>query len=588
QNPEQINKEFTTTAYLNVWENLKLPTKDQAILEDPASSTGTLSSLQNLDKELSFTNQFFVEKPQKEEPNKTNTELEVQSMVMVPIHQDTSSVPQMITLVIDLTVSQPVSTTVHAPLPTSTKIVITITTTTSLPPPPSQPQQSTTDPILVRRIAELKQHMVSKAVDEIVTDAVDWAMQAPLQARFSDLPACDYSNQLLEYLDEARRKKRKRRVSPRTPLGSPPSPPPHPPPPASASGAPGTKAPSSSKTVALALQSMAWTTYDTRYDSGGISRAQELSPTDSLMHDDSIPDEQVHFSNDEDSGNDHLLKADLRKDWWKPLPTEERLTTPEPAWTIPSSNMSGVENNWASALVSTYETSAENSLLVKTRDMTTFMNWYCRQVNRTKLTQADFEGQDYKVVEAFYPDVIHLQFQIEEYHKMLTDQVDWMNPEGDQVRIDVNRPLPLGCPLGHDTIQTQFFFNKDLKYLRYGSKGSSPKLLIYKIKAARSPYFSLKLLVRKQMWIDDVCSYDISAKYDIFHWWFNRQKFYTDRHDSLLRQKEVRTHMRILSVVRLKAYSRYRSSRSSSWFRQTDAIYCYQAMDPKLSDSIAG
>nr|GFD24431.1 hypothetical protein [Tanacetum cinerariifolium] len=27
--------------------------------------------------------------------------------------------------------------------------------------------------------------------DEIVTDAVDWAMQAPLRARFSDLPAVD-------------------------------------------------------------------------------------------------------------------------------------------------------------------------------------------------------------------------------------------------------------------------------------------------------------------------------------------------------------------------------------------------------------
>ncbi|GKD49830.1 hypothetical protein Tco_1278806, partial [Tanacetum coccineum] len=41
------------------------------------------------------------------------------------------------------------------------------------------------------------------------------------------------------------------------------------------------------------------------------------------MQDDSIPDEQVHFSDDEDSGNDHLPKADLRQDWWKPLPKEK-------------------------------------------------------------------------------------------------------------------------------------------------------------------------------------------------------------------------------------------------------------------------
>ncbi|GJX20269.1 hypothetical protein Tco_0222946 [Tanacetum coccineum] len=55
----------------------------------------------------------------------------------------------------------------------------------------------------------------------------------------------------------------------------------------------------------------------------------------------------------------------------------------------------------------------------------------------------------------------------------------------------------------------------------------------------------------------DVCTYDISAKYGISHWWFNRQKFYIDRHDSSSRRKDVRTHMRILSVVRIKTYSRY-------------------------------
>ncbi|GKB53294.1 hypothetical protein Tco_0904047 [Tanacetum coccineum] len=147
---------------------------------------------------------------------------------------------------------------------------------------------------------------------------------------------------------------------------------------------------------------------------------------------------------------------------------------------------------------------------------------------------------------------------MEDCHKMITDQIDWTNPEGDQVRVDVNQPLPLGGPLGHVTIQPQFFFNKDLEYLRYGSKGSNyPALLISKMKAANYPDFGLELLVPEQMWIDDVCTYDISAKYGISHWFwgggFTRQKFYIDRHDSLSHQKEVRTHMRILSVVRIKA-----------------------------------
>ncbi|GKC23735.1 hypothetical protein Tco_1025885, partial [Tanacetum coccineum] len=45
QNPEKMDKEFTTTAYPNVQENLKLSTEDQVIVEEPASSTKTLSSL---------------------------------------------------------------------------------------------------------------------------------------------------------------------------------------------------------------------------------------------------------------------------------------------------------------------------------------------------------------------------------------------------------------------------------------------------------------------------------------------------------------------------------------------------------------
>ncbi|GJW97596.1 retrovirus-related pol polyprotein from transposon TNT 1-94 [Tanacetum coccineum] len=214
QKPEQMDEEFTTTAYPNVQENLKLPTKDHVTLEELASSTGTLSSLQNLKKDLSFTNQFFMEKPHEEESGKTNAKTEVQSMVSVPIHQDTSSVPLMTT-------------------------------------------------------------PVSKAVDEIVADVVDWAMQAPLRARFRDLPTVDmkeilqqrmlednsykahevhndlyetlqkslvldYSNQRLAEQEEDRKKRRKRRDVPRTLLGSPPSQPPPPPPPAGAFGALGT------------------------------------------------------------------------------------------------------------------------------------------------------------------------------------------------------------------------------------------------------------------------------------------------------------------------------------------------------------
>ncbi|GKC31750.1 retrovirus-related pol polyprotein from transposon TNT 1-94, partial [Tanacetum coccineum] len=362
-------------------ENLKLLTKDQVILKEPASSIGTLSSLQNLDKDLSFTDQLFMKKTQEEEPGKTNVKAEVQSMVSVPIYQDTSSVPPMTTSVIDLTKSQSDSS-----LPTSTTTISTITKTTTTPlPPPPLPQQSTAYPILVKPIGELEQHMadliknnfaleerlgkqgsrlynlenlniphkVSQAVDEIVIDAVDWAMQAPLRARFRDLPTVDikeiiqqrmfednsyhahdvhndlykalqklleldYSNQCLADQEEACKKRRKRRGVPRTPPGSPPSQPLPLPPLAGTSCALGTLGASGSSQLPPPPPSTGTSRsaqqQDTRYESAGVFGTHELSPTDYLMQDVSIPEEQVLLSDDEDSENDHQPKADVRKD----------------------------------------------------------------------------------------------------------------------------------------------------------------------------------------------------------------------------------------------------------------------------------
>nr|GEV18804.1 hypothetical protein [Tanacetum cinerariifolium] len=392
------NEEFTTTACPNVKENLKLPTQDQVILEEPASSTRTLSSLQNLNKELSFTNQFFVEKPQEESLRKP--------ILNQSLHNFSCSTPN-------------INSNNHSSHDNNNSSTTTTSTIT---------KHRRSDLIATHwsRLYNLENlnipYQVRKAVDEIVTDAVDWVMQALLRACFSDLPTVDMKEfSKNEYLEAARLKKRKRRNLPRTPFGSPSSHLPPPSPPAGAFGAPGTSR---------------------------ASRSSQLPPppphpsNDSMLNDDSIPDEHVQLFNDEDIKNDQLPKADMRKDWWKPLPKEERPTTPKPAWTILSSNMSDVENNWAIALSSTYATPAENSLLAKTRYITTFMN----------------------------------------------------------------------CPPGHVTIQTQFFFNKDLEYLWYENKGSSPALLISKMKVTRYPNFGLELLVPEQLWIDDVEDFQLEIE----------------------------------------------------------------------------
>ncbi|GJX16533.1 retrovirus-related pol polyprotein from transposon TNT 1-94, partial [Tanacetum coccineum] len=192
--PEQMDEGFIATAYPKVQENLKLTVEEPVIPEEPASSTGTLSSLQHLAKDFSFGDQFFNDKPSEADNEKTTADTEAESMVSVTIHQDTSAIPLMTSPVIDVT-SRPDSPNIHRPLPTTATATAT-TTTHHLPP---QPQQSAIDSILIKRISELEQHMadlinphqVSKAVDEIITNVVNWALQSPLMDRFRDLPEAD-------------------------------------------------------------------------------------------------------------------------------------------------------------------------------------------------------------------------------------------------------------------------------------------------------------------------------------------------------------------------------------------------------------
>ncbi|GJQ93363.1 hypothetical protein Tco_0004502 [Tanacetum coccineum] len=126
---EQMDEGFTATVYPNVQENLKLIADEPVILEEPTSSTGTLSSLQHLAKDFSHslsatTNHRNLNCNNNNDNNNASSTTSTSTRLYKLENQDI----------------------------------------------PNQ---------------------VRKAVDEIVTDAVDWAMQAPLREPFRDLPEAD-------------------------------------------------------------------------------------------------------------------------------------------------------------------------------------------------------------------------------------------------------------------------------------------------------------------------------------------------------------------------------------------------------------
>nr|GEW59194.1 hypothetical protein [Tanacetum cinerariifolium] len=456
----QLDEGFLATAYPKIQESLKLAVKEHVLLEEPASSSGTFSSLHHLSKDISFEDQFFSDKPLDVDKN---AETKVELMVNVLIQQATSliSISPMTSPIIDLSL-RPVSPKVHQQFK-ATKTDTTTTTTTNVPPPQAQ-QQSTTEAMMVKHIGELEHiladliqvnknmeerldkhgarlytleqldipQQVSIAVSEVVMDAVDWAMQAPLRNRFRDLPDADmkeilhqrmwetesyktyedhsllfealensmnldHSEELAQDLVEAHKKKRKHRESPKTPPGSPPHQPPPPPPPTGPSGP--SKAPGASGSQVTppplpppppplstsqdsppkgsAAPSPSKTAASTKHQAWTTPDVTlrtfiSLTPADLDMDEAMGPDEQAQLSNDEDIGSAHISTVNLRQDWWKPL-EEERIATSELAWSIPSSD-------------------------APTGDMATFIDWFCKRRGITELKSENLEGPAFEII----------------------------------------------------------------------------------------------------------------------------------------------------------------------------------------------
>ncbi|GJX95208.1 hypothetical protein Tco_0349794 [Tanacetum coccineum] len=198
--------------------------------------------------------------------------------------------------------------------------------------------------------------------------------------------------------------------------------------------------------------------------------------------DDLSKQDERNDSDMEDTDNAHIPKVSTTT-WFKPIPESERPATPEPEWTISPNDFPEPEHNWANAYATTYKVPEEKSFQRK----------------------------------PFHKNSVFLQYQMDECHKLLTNKVDWSNPEGHQILRNIYEPLPLGGPPGQVTIQPQFFFNRDLDYLLTGDKERRIALSISKLKAARYLDFGLEELV-PSLWVESEREYNISAVYGITHW----------------------------------------------------------------------
>ncbi|GJR70436.1 hypothetical protein Tco_0016501 [Tanacetum coccineum] len=466
-NPKPMHEDFVAIVYPQVHEILKHTPEEHVHIENPLSSSGALSLIKNLADAFTFEPIFT-----------TTTTTKTTTLLPPPPPQQQS------------TTDSKLDTRVSA----LEKICANFEKKTKL--------QDKTTQALLSRVYMLENHdlylKIDKYINEVVKEAFHNAHQAPFCERYRDLSGFEMKEIIydrmfesgsyrshpehttlyealkasmdrenMEEFNEEMAKSRKRRCDDQDP----------PPPPPKDSDQSKKKRHDSdaldSKQPSVQT-SPAWKTSDTREAPSSSSKQKSASPSEQPVDDILIPDD-VHHSDLKDTGVVHLPKIKTQPYWLKPLPEEEAQKTLEPDWVIPPNDLPKTEHNWVDTLAKTYKDPEEKKLLRKTRDMGSFINRYCKQIGKSKLVKADLEGPAYKLVRPFHKNSMSLQFQMEECHLLLTDQIDLLNPEA----------------------------------------------------------------------------------YDISHWWFKRKEFYIIRHSAPSNRSAVISHIKILSVVSLKTFSRY-------------------------------
>nr|GEW05817.1 hypothetical protein [Tanacetum cinerariifolium] len=105
------------------------------------------------------------------------------------------------------------------------------------------------------------------------------------------------------------------------------------------------------------------------------------------------------------------------------------------------------------------------------------------------LTLEFLAGPTYKLMKGSCKSLVELEYQLEEVYKATTDQLDLVNPEGQQYPHNLLKPLPL-IPnnWGRRVIAFDHFINNDLKYLCGGALSRKYTTFVTKTKAADYGY----------------------------------------------------------------------------------------------------
>nr|GEZ67797.1 hypothetical protein [Tanacetum cinerariifolium] len=214
-----------------------------------------------------------------------------------------------------------------------------------------------------------------------------------------------------------------------------------------------------------------------------------------------------------------------------------------------------------------------------------FSNFIMNRLRVDTLTPKLLAGPTYDLMKGSCKSLIELEYHLEEVSKATTDQLDWVNPEGQQYPHNLLQPLPL-IPdnRGRCVIPFTHFINNDLEYLRGGASSRKYTTPVTNTKAADYGHIRwIEDLVPRTLWIHEPINYDKHALWGVSHWGRKCQQFYgfTVNREST---RDVYSKRRIIAVTELKIME-WHSYKHLDWImvrRDDDKLYKFKEGDYKM------
>nr|GEX02819.1 hypothetical protein [Tanacetum cinerariifolium] len=226
------------------------------------------------------------------------------------------------------------------------------------------------------------------------------------------------------------------------------------------------------------------------------SRSRQASASESAIAEEPMQttfqmDEPSHLEFDTRAEDQPIVQSSQHPKWFS---KKQKPPTLDHDWnkTLPATH--GSVQPWISELAKRTDTCSSFNKLMDTP--LEFSNFLINQLKVDTLTSELLAGLTYELMKGSCKSLVEVEYYLEEFYQATTDQLDWVNPEGQLYPHNLLKPLPL-IPnnRGRRVIPFEHFINNDLEYLHGGASSRKYTTSVTKTKAA--DYGHIK-------WIEDL------------------------------------------------------------------------------------